>query len=254
MLKPSPQYERTCSEPLTWPLLIMPRDSANSIHPEDILKAYTLGYFPMARSHDEQNAMWVLPEERGVLLPEAARLPRKLRKSVARDPFHITANQAFEQVIEQCAARGEGPGERVRADRMETWINDQILDVYTQLHRMGFAHSLECWENDVLVGGLYGLSLGGVFFGESMFSRRTDASKIAFAHLIGRLKISGYCLIDTQFYTPHLAQFGVVEIEDSDYQILLQDGLMQHADYPVADNHSVSLSTSRVLQSITQTS
>lgn len=232
----------------------MPRDSATSIDPEEILKAYTLGYFPMARAHDEPHAMWVLPEERGVLMFEDARLPKKLRRFVAKDPFLVTANQCFRDVLDACATLDEGPGEKVRKDRDETWINDQIREVYNELHRLGFAHSVECWEGNVLVGGLYGISLGSVFFGESMFSRRDNASKVAFTHLIGRLKIAGYTLIDTQFYTEHLSQFGVSEISNDDYQQRLLSALLIEASFPEADNYSASFSTSCVLQSITQTS
>ncbi len=232
----------------------MPSDSTTTIDPEEILKAYTLGYFPMARSHDEAQAMWVLPDQRGVLSFEDAHIPKKLRRLVARDPFLVTANQRFHEVLDGCAALGEGPGDNVRADRDETWINDQIREVYGELHRLGFAHSVECWEDDTLVGGLYGIALGGVFFGESMFSRRTNASKIAFTHLIGRLKIAGFAFIDTQFYTEHLSQFGVVEISNDEYQHWLQQALRLEVQFPQVDNYSTEFSTSCVLQSITQTS
>lgn len=214
----------------------MPRDAANSIDPEEILKAYTLGYFPMARTHEDENAVWVLPEYRGVLPLDQAHIPRKLRRLVASNTFEMTANVDFKAVISACAARGMGPGAKVREERDETWINDQIREAYIELHRLGFAHSLECWQDGALVGGLYGLSLGGVFFGESMFSRVSNASKVAFIHLIGRLIIGKYQFIDTQFYTDHLGQFGVVEISNEDYQILLGKALQHSARLPLGSS------------------
>ncbi len=232
----------------------MPRDSACEIHPEEVLKAYTLGYFPMARTHDDPHAMWVLPEERGVLMLTDAHLPRSLRKFMARDPYLVTANQAFPDVLDACAERYAGPSDKVAEDRSETWINDQIREAYLALRDMGFSHSIECWRAGRLVGGLYGISLGGVFFGESMFSRESNASKTAFGHLIGRLKLAGFWMIDTQFYTDHLSQFGVVEIPDADYQLRLDRALRINAQFPVVSSASSDWSTTRVLQSITQTS
>ncbi len=232
----------------------MARDSSTQILPEEILKAYTLGYFPMARAHDDDEIVWVLPEERGVLLLNQTKVPRKLRRLVARDEMKVTTNQCFSRVIQACAERDAGPSAAIRLERDETWINDDIAEVYCRLHGLGFAHSVECWYGEQLVGGLYGLSLGGVFFGESMFSRMTNASKIAFTHLIGRLKIVGYDMIDTQFYTDHLGQFGVMEMANDDYQEILETSLMKDVNFPVTDNYSSSFSTSLVLQSITQTS
>lgn len=234
--------------------LFMPRDSAIEIEPEEILKAYTLGYFPMARTHDDAHAMWVLPQMRGILPLEEARIPRKLRKFLRKEPFRVTANLAFSRVLDHCAERGMGPTQKICTDRDETWINDQIRSVYNELHRMGFAHSIECWEGDTLVGGLYGLALGGVFFGESMFSRATNASKVAFVHLVGRLTLNGYTLLDTQFYTEHLGQFGVREVTDAEYQDMLERALQINAQFPEGSSEEASWSTSCVLQPITQTS
>ncbi|MEL6506525.1 MAG: leucyl/phenylalanyl-tRNA--protein transferase [Pseudomonadota bacterium] len=232
----------------------MARDSAHDIHPDEILKAYTLGYFPMARTHDDPAAVWVLPQMRGVLTMADIHVPKKLKKFIKTDPFEVTTNQCFDAVLAACAARSKGPTPSVRAERSETWINDQIVEAYQELHRMGFAHSVECWADGDLVGGLYGLALGGVFFGESMFSRAPNASKTAFVHLVGRMRMNHYTLLDTQFYTDHLGQFGVQELPNTFYQLLLQDGLTQTCQFPVGSSSEASWSTSRVLQSITQTS
>ncbi|HXI86724.1 MAG TPA: leucyl/phenylalanyl-tRNA--protein transferase [Parvularculaceae bacterium] len=221
----------------------MARDSANDIRPDQLLKAYTLGYFPMGRRRDDPKVVWVLPEERGALQLEKARAPKKLKRLIAREPFEVRFDTAFGEVIAACAACGEG--------REETWINDPIEDVYRELHRLGYAHSVECYDQGVLVGGLYGVALGGVFCGESMFSRVDNASKIALAYLIARLKIGGFKLLDTQFHTDHLAQFGVEKVANDDYQRLLAGRLGVKADFKRAPAY---LSTICVLQSITQTS
>ena len=212
----------------------------------------------MARAHDDPHAVWVLPENRGVLDLLDAHVPTKLRKFASRDPFLVTLNRDFAGVIAACGERLQGPSEKVQLDRSETWINDAIREVYTELHFHGFAHSVECWQDDQLVGGLYGISLGGVFFGESMFSRVTNASKVAFVHLLGRMRLGGYVMLDTQFFTPHLGQFGVTEIPNEEYQLRLREGLTHSASLPEGDSYgsgssSVS-STRRVLQSITHTS
>ncbi|MGE0409105.1 MAG: leucyl/phenylalanyl-tRNA--protein transferase [Amphiplicatus sp.] len=221
----------------------MPRDSAHSIDPDQLLKAYTLGYFPMGRRRDDPKVVWVLPDIRGALDLEKARLPRRLRKFIASEPFEIRVDTAFHEVIRACAAPAPG--------REETWINDPIEEVYCELHRFGFAHSIECWREERLVGGLYGVALGGVFCGESMFSAETNASKVALAFLIARLKRGGFALLDTQFYTPHLSQFGVTEMTDKDYQARLAEALNAPADFYGAGS---SWSTTTVLQSITQMS
>ena len=221
----------------------MARDSASSISPEELLKAYSLGYFPMAKSKDEKDVVWVLPEIRGALPLDQARCPRRLKRFLVKNPFTMRVNSAFSSVIAECAAETK--------DREDTWINDEIKEVYCELHHLGIAHSIECYEGEELVGGLYGVAVGGVFCGESMFSRRTNASKIALLQLITRLKHTGYKLLDTQFYTPHLAQFGVSEIDNEDYQLLLNKYLPLDARFSDAPH---SFSADVVLQSITQTS
>ena len=221
----------------------MPRDSAHDIHPDQLLKAYTLGYFPMGRRRDDPKVVWVLPDERGVLQLENARAPKKLRKFIASEPFDIRVDTAFVDVVRACAEPAPG--------REDTWINDPIEEVYTELNRLGFAHSVECWRDGALVGGLYGVALGGVFCGESMFSAADNASKVAMVYLIHRLKVGGFRLLDTQFYTEHLAQFGVEEMADETYQLLLAEALSLTTDFRAAPVYS---STTTVLQSITQTS
>ena len=221
----------------------MPRDSASRIDPDDLLKAYTLGYFPMARSRRDDNAIWVLPDMRGVLPLDEARAPRRLLRTLKSEPFEVTVDSAFAAVISACAAKSKG--------REDTWINGVIEDAYLDLHRMGFAHSVECRREGKLVGGLYGVAIGAVFCGESMFSSMRDASKIALLHLIARLKLAGFRLLDTQFHTPHLAQFGVMECPDTDYQKMLSQLIGVRADFRAPPDQ---LSTLTVLQSITQTS
>ncbi len=221
----------------------MPRDAASRIDPDDLLKAYTLGYFPMARSRRDENVVWVLPETRGVLPLDEARAPRRLCRTLKSERFDITVDTRFAEVIGACANSAKG--------REDTWINLAIEDAYLELHQSGFAHSVECWREEKLVGGLYGVALGGVFCGESMFSIERDASKIAMLHLIARLKLTGFRLLDTQFHTPHLAQFGVRECPDTDYQKMLAALLDIRADFRAAPDQ---LSTLTVLQSITQTS
>lgn len=221
----------------------MPRDSASGIDPDELLKAYTLGYFPMARSRNDDATVWILPDIRGVLPLEEARASRRLLRSLKRQPFAISIDTCFADVVAACARKSMG--------REDTWINHAIEDVYLELHTMGYAHSVECWREDRLVGGLYGVSMGGVFCGESMFSIERDASKIAMLHLIARLKLGSYRLLDTQFFTPHLAQFGVKECPDSDYQEMLKQYLKIPANF---GSPTDQLSTLTVLQSITQTS
>ncbi len=221
----------------------MPRDSANTIPTEDLLKAYTLGYFPMARSRDDASVVWVLPDERGIIPLDATHVPKKLARFLKTNPFEIRINTAFAEVIAACA-------EATKA-RPDTWINDAIVEAYTELHFQGRAHSIECWKDGKLAGGLYGVVMGAAFCGESMFSRETGASKVAMLHLIARLKIGGFHFIDAQFYNEHLTQFGLIGMDDSDYQIILEDALDADADFFAAPNQ---LDATCVLQSITQTS
>ncbi|MFQ5562655.1 MAG: leucyl/phenylalanyl-tRNA--protein transferase [Parvularculaceae bacterium] len=221
----------------------MPRDSATAIPLDELLKAYTLGYFPMARSRDAESVVWVMPEERGALPLDKFRCPRRLKRFIAKEPFTVRFDTAFAQVIRACAEPAPG--------RNDTWINDAIEEAYTELYHLGVAHSVECWRDGKLAGGLYGVALGGAFFGESMFTRETNASKVAFVHLAARLKLGGFTLLDAQFHTEHLAQFGVEEIPNDDYLKLLEAALAVKADFRAAPDY---LPTGAVLQSITQTS
>lgn len=221
----------------------MPRDSANSISTEELLKAYTLGYFPMARARDEADVVWVLPDTRGVLPLEDARAPRRLRRYLKTHPFDIRINTAFADVINLCAEE--------TAARPDTWINDAIIEAYTELYFQGHVHSVECWRDEKLVGGLYGMVLGAAFCGESMFSRETNASKVAFLHLAARLKLGGFHFIDAQFFNEHLVQFGLIEMPNDQYQDVLSNALTERGDFFAAPDQ---LPTTRVLQSLTQTS
>jgi leucyl/phenylalanyl-tRNA--protein transferase len=187
------------------------------LDPQIVLGAYAVGVFPMADARDADSVYWVEPRRRAVLPLDGFRLSRSLRKTVAGDRFRVTADQAFEQVVQLCAESVEG--------RPETWINGEIEQVFLTLHAMGFAHSVECWDGERLVGGLYGLALGRAFFGESMVSRATDASKVALAWLVARLRVGGFSLLDCQFQTPHLATLGAVEIARADYVALLAGAL-----------------------------
>lgn len=186
---------------------------SHPVNPELLLQAYAAGYFPMAETQDSEELYWFNPEIRCVLPLEdkhAFHLPRSLAKFLRKSPFRITVDTAFAEVIAACANTRT-------AKRDSTWINSEIAYLYTELARLGHAHSVECWEGNQLVGGLYGVSLGGAFFGESMFSRRTNASKTALAHLVERLKTAGYTLLDAQFENEHLTQFGFRSMEREIY-------------------------------------
>ena len=195
---------------------------------ELLLEAYRQGLFPMAESAESASVQWICPEMRGQLSIEAMHIPRKLKRCVRQmkikhAPYEILIDTAFEAVIKACA--------QVRSGRDETWINDQILNAYCELHAKGYAHSVECWQEGQLVGGLYGLVLGRAFFGESMFSRQTDASKVALAHLAARLWKGGFTVLDTQFVNAHLEQFGVYEIPYRAYMELLAEALVEEGDF-----------------------
>ena len=188
--------------------------------PDMLLRAYEVGVFPMAEDRNDPELFWVDPRVRGIIPLDKFHVPRSLRRTVRRGAFQVTYDQEFEAVIEGCA---EATGERPR-----TWINDNIIDLYCTLHRMGHAHCVECRRDGQLVGGLYGVSLGAAFFGESMFSRVTDASKVALVYLATSLMQGGYRFIDTQFITRHLARFGAVEIPRNEYRKLLNDALKRN--------------------------
>lgn len=182
-----------------------------------LLRAYSLGLFPMADSRGSDKLYWLDPEQRGILPLDRFHLSRRLLRTVRSGVFEVSVDRDFPATIAGCASSAPG--------RLDTWINPQIEHLYGQLHRMGYAHSVECRRDGLLVGGLYGVALGGAFFGESMFSFATDASKVALVHLIARLRLGGFRLLDTQFVTTHLAQFGVEEIPRDQYKILLTTAL-----------------------------
>jgi leucyl/phenylalanyl-tRNA---protein transferase len=195
----------------------------SSITPQVLLQAYAAGVFPMAESANDPALYWVEPDERGVIPLDGFHIPHSLRKRVRRQTYEIRIDTAFNKVIEQCAAPSHV--------RKETWINRRIITLYSQLHKMGCAHSVESWLNGELVGGLYGIRIGAAFFGESMFSRATDASKVALVHLVARLKFGGFSLLDAQFVNPHLLQFGSQAINKVDYHKLLEPALEKDADF-----------------------
>lgn len=217
-----------------------------NITPELLLSAYMQGIFPMAESADSDDVFWVDPDERGIFPLDQFHVPKKLAKKIKSEPFKVRVNTAFQDVMLKCAE----PTDNV--DRQNTWINKTILTRYNELHEMGYAHSVECWQDQDLVGGLYGVSLNGAFCGESMFHTVTDASKIALVYLVARLKLGGYTLLDTQFVTDHLSQFGAIEISRKEYRARLKEALL------VEDSDFYSMSEeadgSTILQSVTQTS
>ncbi|MDC0660286.1 leucyl/phenylalanyl-tRNA--protein transferase [Leisingera sp. SS27] len=203
-----------------------------------LLHAYSAGVFPMAEHRDDPDVFWVDPKRRGILPLDGFRISRSLAKRIRNGGFEITVNRDFAGVVDGCA------------DRAETWINSEIRDRYLDLHMMGNAHSLEVWKQGDLAGGTYGVSLGGAFFGESMFSRRRDASKVALAYLADRLVQAGFTLCDTQFLTPHLASLGGVEVTRARYRALLREALDKDADFmgPAVPDSQL------LLQRMTQTS
>jgi leucyl/phenylalanyl-tRNA--protein transferase len=192
--------------------------------PAILLQAYAAGIFPMAEAADDPELFWVDPTRRGVIPLDGFHVPRRLRRVLRRGGFEVRCDSAFEAAMRGCAEASE--------TRPSTWINEEIVRLYSALFAHDAAHSVECWQDGELVGGLYGVSLGAAFFGESMFSRATDASKIALVHLVARLRLGGYRLLDTQFLTPHLAQFGGVEIPRARYHRLLADALRYRAAFP----------------------
>lgn len=193
--------------------MIGARGSRAELTPDMLLRAYSIGLFPMADSADDPELFWVEPEVRGVIPLNAFHVSKSLAKTIRHKPFDVRVNTAFADVMAHCAESVSG--------RPTTWINQRIKSLYAALHQMGHAHSVEAWEGDTLVGGLYGVSLGAAFFGESMFSRRTDASKICLAFLVERLKAKGFRLLDTQFTTEHLKSFGAIDVPKAEYEVML---------------------------------
>jgi leucyl/phenylalanyl-tRNA--protein transferase len=213
------------------------------ITPQVLLKAYAVGIFPMAESADDPGLYWIEPELRGILPLDRFHVPRRLKRTILAGRFEISIDRDFEAVIDGCAA--------ATADRPKTWINQRIRRLYGELFELGACHTVEARLDGDLVGGLYGISLGAAFFGESMFSRATDASKVALVYLVARLKVGGYRLLDAQFTTQHLKQFGAIDIERRQYQRLLDDAVEREADYFRLDGGATS---DFVLQSVSQTS
>ena len=213
--------------------------SDRSLTPELLLGAYAAGVFPMAETRDDPDVFWVDPRRRGIIPLDGFHLSRSLAKRMRRGDIRVSMDRAFESVLHGCA------------DRNETWINETIRDLMIQLFRMGHAHSFEVWQGDRLIGGMYGIALGGAFFGESMFSRSTDGSKIALAFAVDHLRRTGFTLFDTQFLTEHLASLGAVEISRNTYR----ERLAQALEIP-ADIHACGIETDpqAVVQRMTQTS
>ena len=200
------------------------RDSASSdITPEVLLRAYACGIFPMAESADDPSLFWVEPEMRGVIPLDRFHVTSRLARTVRSDAFTITVDTAFKAVLAGCAEPQPG--------REDTWINRRIRELYTGLYEIGHGHSVEVWQNDELVGGLYGVRLGRAFFGESMFQRVRDASKVALVHLVARLIAGGFVLLDAQYVTEHLRSFGAVEIPRRRYRAMLDQAIAGNADF-----------------------
>lgn len=188
------------------------------------MRAYAAGIFPMAQSRSDPELFWIDPEWRGVIPLDEFHVPRRLKRTVRQNRFEVTSNKAFAEVVDACAESDKG--------RPDSWINDEIANAYRELARLGHAYSIECWREGILAGGLYGVSLGGAFFGESMFTRQRDASKVALVHLVARLQCGGYTLLDSQFTTQHLQQFGAIEMTREAYKRLLAKALEVEARFP----------------------
>jgi leucyl/phenylalanyl-tRNA--protein transferase len=200
------------------------RDSVSSeITPDVLLRAYACGIFPMAETADDPSIFWVDPEWRGIIPLDGFRVSSRLARTVRSDAFRVTVDAAFKQTIAGCAEPQLG--------REDTWINSRIRDLYSALHAAGHCHSVEVWDGDNLVGGLYGVTLGGAYFGESMFHRARDTSKVALVHLIARLIAGGFVLLDTQYVTDHLRTFGAVEVPRERYRTLLDNAIGVDADF-----------------------
>jgi leucyl/phenylalanyl-tRNA--protein transferase len=202
------------------------------ITPELIIRAYRAGIFPMSEDAEDEDLFWVSPEMRGIIPLDGFRLSTSLRKAIRKSGFVVKVDTDFDAIIEGCAQPDEG--------RETTWINRTIRAVYGELFRRGVAHTVEVWDGDDLVGGLYGLAISGAFFGESMFHRRTNASKMAMAHLVERLNVGGFVLLDTQFVTDHLASLGGIEIPREHYEERLAEALLIQGDWSAWDRRSAT--------------
>ncbi len=207
------------------------KDTDPILTPDLLLQAYTVGVFPMSEGRDDPDVFWVDPRMRGVFPLNGFRISRSLARTMRRGHFTVTTDAAFNDVIHGCA------------DRDETWINDTIFDLYRALFHRGRAHSVEVWEAGTLVGGVYGITVGSAFFGESMFSRATDASKVALAYLVDRLRLGRFTLFDTQFLTPHLASLGAIEVPRDTYRKQLAEAVLETASFtepgPIPDAQDV---------------
>jgi len=219
------------------------QDILLEITPTVVLKAYACGIFPMAEAADDPGLFWVEPDKRGVLPLNGFHVPRSLKKIIRQGKFQVTFNQDFPSVIDACAKSTQ--------TRKKTWINRRIHELYCELHEMGHAHSVECWYGEQLAGGLYGVSLGRAFFGESMFTRERDASKVALVYLVAALKKGGYELLDTQFTTEHLERFGAVEVPRKEYQKQLDYALQSIAQF---DTQLGGATSDSILQLVSQIS
>ncbi len=213
------------------------------ITPQVLLKAYACGIFPMAESADDSALYWIEPEKRGVIPLDNTHISRSLAKTIRKNKFEIFVDRDFTSVIDACGSE--------KAGRSSTWINDKISDLYHDLFEMGYCHTIETWQDGKLVGGLYGVHLGGVFFGESMFSFVRDASKVALTYLIARLKYGGFQLLDTQFVTDHLRTFGAIEVTGEEFQRLLERALSCKSDF---SSLSSDVDPVSILQLVNQTS
>lgn len=216
------------------------KDADPPLTPQLLLQAYRVGVFPMSEGRNDPEIFWVDPKRRGIFPLDGFHISRSLARTIRRGQFTVSFDQAFRQVIMHCA------------DRDETWINGTIVDLYDTLFHMGHAHSIEIWDGPAMVGGVYGVSIGGAYFGESMFSKATDTSKLALAYLIDRLRTTGYQLFDTQFLTPHLASLGAIEISRQVFQGKLATALHAHAVFN-ADGGQIP-SAQDVIQRSAQTS
>jgi len=199
------------------------KDLIMEITPQVLLKAYACGIFPMAESADDPGLFWVEPEFRGIIPLDNFHIPKRLLRTLRQNRFEVRFDSNFDAVIDACSA--------VKPNRQTTWINARIKRLYRELFDLGHCHCVEAWQNDELVGGLYGVKLGAAFFGESMFSVATDASKVALVHLVERLKSNKFMLLDTQFTTEHLKKFGAIEVPRDEYEVLLHNALKVEARF-----------------------
>jgi len=213
------------------------------ITPQVLLKAYACGIFPMAESAEDPGLYWIEPDMRGILPLDRVHVPRRLARKIRQQPYEIRVDSDFEGVVSGCAAPATG--------RAKTWINQRIRKLYGDLFELGHCHTVEAWRDGELVGGLYGVSLGAAFFGESMFSRADDSSKIALVYLVARLIAGGFILLDTQFVTDHLRRFGTIETPRREYQALLERALARPADFYSLDE---DVTAEVILQSVSHTS